>query len=473
MPPLFWVVVWGLFGAILGSYVNMAAHRLPRGISTVTRTRSFCPSCEHELAWYDNIPLLSYLCLRGRCHYCHKPIGVRYFLTEVIVSGLFTLSAYQFFVLNDSLNCFRTFQHWNQPPIIFFIQLFLIVDLVLLSIVDLEAWLIPLQTTYPGMLLGLVLAPLFPALHPGATGWTDSPHWNAWLDSFQGLVLGAGILWAVGFLTTLLTFIALKLRGTPGRPKEGMGAGDCHIMAMVGALLGWKAALATIFIGVIFGTVSGVGKILWDKFQHWRLGERWQPWQPTYALPEDPADNAPPAFWPLAVMGVVIIGVVLALFEISAHSFSGQMFPTLGEQHSVLNQPQREWIFDVRLGSVYLMLLIGLLLLIAFPFLKYLAHSNQLPQGDVVEKDDGAKEEVIQGHYIPFGPALAVAALLVAFYDPLIREFAFWFFNGSMGSMPQVLPYHLLGEQTLRNTLEHCAQGYNAFLRNLIPNLPK
>ena len=480
LPPEFWVVVFGLLGAILGSYVNMAAYRLPRGISTITRTRSFCPSCQHELAWFNNVPILSYLLLRGRCHYCGRPIGVRYLLTELIVAGLFALAAWQFFVLNHSLDAFITFQNWSQPPIVFAVQLFLMVDLVLLSIVDLETWLIPLHTTIPGIALGLVLAPFFPALHPGATGWivsdpntidwTGADRLNALLDSFQGLVLGGGLLWAVGFLTTLLTFCYFKLRGIPARPKEGMGAGDCHLMAMVGALLGWKAAVATIFIGVLLGTFTGVGKVLWGKFQHWRLQERWHPWQPTYDLPteEEGGGAGRPSFWPLAVMGLLVLAVVIVLFQLSARSFNGQIFQTLGERHAVVDAPRREWLFDVRLVSAYVMLLVGLLLLAAFPFYWYLARMDLLPQGDVVEKESGEKEEVIQGNYIPFGPALALAALLVACYDPLIRAFALWFFNGAMGPFNAPLPYHLAGEEGLRAFLQGGAHAFNGLVRWLV-----
>ncbi|MGD0092027.1 MAG: prepilin peptidase, partial [Planctomycetota bacterium] len=141
VPVEFWVVVCAVLGAILGSYANMAAYRLPRNISTVKVIRSFCPACQHQLAWHDNLPVLSFLLLRGRCHYCGKPIPLRYLLVELAVIALFAAAAWQFFVLNRSAG-----------TALFAMQLFLIVDLMVLAVADLETWLIPPATTLPWIL---------------------------------------------------------------------------------------------------------------------------------------------------------------------------------------------------------------------------------------------------------------------------------------------------------------------------------
>src|SRR5262249_45415364 len=142
IPPIIWVIYCVLFGGIMGSYVNMAAYRLPRFISTVTRTRSFCPKCEHPLSWFENIPILSFLFLRGRCRSCRAPIPPRYLWVELLVAALFGLVAYQYFILNGGF-------YGPMPLALAVMQLFLIVDLVLISVVDLEMWVIPLQTTLP------------------------------------------------------------------------------------------------------------------------------------------------------------------------------------------------------------------------------------------------------------------------------------------------------------------------------------
>jgi leader peptidase (prepilin peptidase)/N-methyltransferase len=92
VPPLFWIIAALMLGAIFGSFVNMAAYRLPRNISTWKRQRSFCPKCNHQLSWSDNIPILSFLILRGKCHYCRAPIPNRYLYAELLMSALFALS---------------------------------------------------------------------------------------------------------------------------------------------------------------------------------------------------------------------------------------------------------------------------------------------------------------------------------------------------------------------------------------------
>src|SRR5208283_5401010 len=112
--------------------------------------RSFCPACKAQLAWYENIPILSYLALLGRCRHCGGKISSRYLLVELLVAGLFCLCAYQFFTLNRALALPYDYA-WRRLCAVLVVQCFLIVDLVLLSVVDLETWLIPEQTTLPWM----------------------------------------------------------------------------------------------------------------------------------------------------------------------------------------------------------------------------------------------------------------------------------------------------------------------------------
>ena len=471
-----WVLASAAFGAIWGSFINAAAYRLPRGISMVTQARSFCPSCKHQLAWYDNIPILSYLTLLGRCRYCSKPIGSRYLVVELVVASLCGFAAYQFFVLNRSLPFYALFQNWRMPPEIFAAQLFLIVDLVLLSVVDLESWLIPMQTTLLWVPVFLILAIVLPGLHPSASTWfVGSPRINALIDSVEGMVLGAGVLWAVGFITTLVTFCWFRLNGRPDRPKEGMGGGDCHMLAMIGALLGWKPALATIFFGIMIGCVTGISKIVWENFQRHRLGGKWKPWQPTYDMPASEGPPEAPAFWPLIVMGIAVVIVSLLLIDRSALTNNNRIQPTFEElQHlqggSIGNELERfnEIFGDARVVPVYLMCAIGILLIIAFPFFElYLKKIDMLPQGSIVEQPNGEKQEVLEGHYIPFGPSLAAAALLVVFYDPLIRNLAFWFSNGKLGVVPYLTPYAMAGQGTLGSFLMALAKVFNGAVQHL------
>lgn len=446
VPVEFWLVSIAMLGGILGSYINMAAYRLPRNISTVTRTRSFCPSCNHQLAWYDNVPILSYLVLLGRCHYCRKPIGVRYLFVELLVASLFVAAAYQFIVLNPAL----TWQPFVGPipPVFFAVQLFLIVDLVLLSVVDLETWLIPIETTLWWIPVGLILAVIFPELHASATIWTKSPRLDAFIDSFQGLVLGAGLPWAIGFCTTFFTYFYYRMSGRNDRPLEGMGAGDGHLLGMFGAMLGWKAVLMTLMLGIFVGCFTGISKILWDKMQQRRLGDKWKPWQPTFDLPADTQSGPQiPSFWPLAVMGVIVLIFVGLLFEQSSRTFNGTTFKTVEESMLAIQTKEMGMLYDMRKLPVYLMAIICALLLISFPFFRYLLSIDMLPQGSIVENAKGEKQEVMHGNYVPFGPSLAAAGLIVVFYDPLLRSFLYWWFaQGGTGSMP-VLPHKVLGQK--------------------------
>jgi leader peptidase (prepilin peptidase) / N-methyltransferase len=453
VPVEFWLLSFGMLGAILGSYINMAAYRLPRNISTVTRTRSFCPKCDHQLFWYDNIPILSYLLLLGKCRYCRAGIPRRYLLTEIIVATLFLAATYQFFGLNPALTWFPSFTG-RQPWILFVVQLFLIADLVLLAVVDLEVWLIPIETTLPWALIGLLIAPVFPELHGAATSWlsvttyvTGATRINAAIDSFMGLVIGAGILWTIGFLVTLLTYYYFRIKGRKDRPLEGMGLGDVHLMAMIGAMLGWKAALATLMLGVFIGAATGILKIMYENRRRSALGDAYKAWQPEFEMPPVPADSQPktPRFWNLLWMGILVLLVSAYLLWQAGVTFGYGLTPTFEELRQGLPPAGLSFPVDFRAFPLYLMLLLGALLILACFFLNHLANIDMLPQGNIEENDEGEQKEVLQGNYVPFGPSLAAAGLIVAFYEPLIRNFAYWWFAlNHTGPFPP-LPWNVLG----------------------------
>lgn len=401
VPAWILVAIAFAYGAIMGSFVNAAAYRLPRNISMMTRERSFCPRCDASIAWYDNIPILSFLILRGRCRKCSDRIPPRYLKVEIIVATLFALAAYQYVVLNSAVAAYGTSR---MSLALFLVQLFLIGDLVCITFTDLETWYIPAQTTFPWIFLGLILAPIFPELHASRTLWlpeSASGHgasWNAVIDSFQGLILGAGLLWVIGFLCVVLL------------GKEGMGEGDSHLVGMIGALLGWKPALATIFIGVFIGSFLGIGTILWDRFQQKRKGDAWMPRQAAFELPDEPGPSRPPPVWPLLVMGIFVVWFeVLLLFISRATPVAWRTFAPY---------------------SAYPGLMIGITLILGYLVRKRMTAAGSWPQGEIQVREDGKKEEVLKGNYVPFGPSLAMAALIVAFYDPFIRAYAwYWFFD--------------------------------------------
>jgi prepilin signal peptidase PulO-like enzyme (type II secretory pathway) len=324
-----------------------------------------------------------------------------------VVTALFAFAAAQFFLLNRPLTPGGP---WQMPWILMVVQMLLVLDLICLSVVDYESFLIPIETTIYMIPVGLALGIAFPELHLDPTPWTGIARLDAAIDSFNGIVIGGGLLWAIGFLCVLLI------------KKEGMGAGDAHLLAMVGAMLGWKAALYTFLLGILLGVIAGLAGILWSNHQRKKLGSAYKARKPRYELPEAEEDQGPPPAGPLLVYGLVVVPVEIALFVVY---FQNAM--TLG--------------YEATLVSAAVCLTLGLGLLLAYPVQKGLISTKKWPMGQIEERADGKKEEVLEGNYMPFGPPLAVAGLLVAFYYPLFSALAYYNFT----RVWPAYPFHMLG----------------------------
>ncbi|MEY4704451.1 MAG: Type 4 prepilin-like protein leader peptide-processing enzyme [Nitrospirota bacterium] len=207
----------GTLGALIGSFLNVCIFRLPRGESIVW-PGSHCPLCTHPIEFYDNIPLLSYLWLGGRCRACRAPISIRYPLVEAA-------NALGYLIIVWSFG-----PSWTA---IFYAMLFS--ALVVVTGTDLTHKMIPNVITVPGVVVGLLgAATVLPV---------------GFINAVLGLAIGGGILW-------LLAWLSPYLFG-----KEGMGGGDIKLLAMIGAFLGWKPALLTIMIGSFTGSVIGISLI--------------------------------------------------------------------------------------------------------------------------------------------------------------------------------------------------------------------
>ncbi|HZI18413.1 MAG TPA: prepilin peptidase [Pyrinomonadaceae bacterium] len=222
-----------LLGAVVGSFLNVVIHRVPRDESIVF-PNSRCPSCATAIKPYDNIPVLSWAVLRGRCRACRAPISARYPAVELLTAALFALT----FLSGPGLSLALPF------------DLAFVAALVALVFIDAEHMLLPNVITYPGVALAFVARALVPNLYGVAALSDDLGSPPAWLLSLAGAALGAlaggGFLWLVGWLWK-------RLRGV-----EAMGMGDVKMMFMVGAYLGWPLTLLTIFVGVLSGSVAGV-----------------------------------------------------------------------------------------------------------------------------------------------------------------------------------------------------------------------
>jgi leader peptidase (prepilin peptidase)/N-methyltransferase len=222
MPWLFPFVAFA-FGAIIGSFLNVVIHRYPREESVVFPA-SHCPHCNAVIKAYDNVPVLSYLWLRGRCRSCREPISARYPLVE-LANALFYLAVYQ-----------RT-----GPTPAFVLVAALVSMTIVLIYIDLDIQILPDVIDLPGVAIGLAIG----ALHLGAV-IPDFRLSRTLLESAIGAVAGAGIILAIALTYKLV------------RKIEGMGLGDVKMMAMLGAVLGWDALFPLLLLASVTGAITGV-----------------------------------------------------------------------------------------------------------------------------------------------------------------------------------------------------------------------
>lgn len=221
------------FGACIGSFLNVCIHRIPREQSVI-HPRSHCPQCGTLIPWYDNIPLVSYLVLGGRCRVCRTRISPRYFLVELLTALLF-------------LAVWLKLGPDPRVPVYWLV----LAGLILGTFVDLEHMILPDRVTIGGMALGPVFSFLIPSLHAADTRLA------ALTASLVGLAVGFGSLWCVARLGR----IAFK--------KDAMGFGDVKLLGAIGAFMGWQAVLFTIMISSLVGSVVGVGLIL-SRNKEWQ-----------------------------------------------------------------------------------------------------------------------------------------------------------------------------------------------------------
>lgn len=232
-------------GAIIGSFLNVVIYRLPREESIVF-PNSRCPNCSTAIHAYDNIPVISYLILRGRCRKCGSPISARYPAVEALTGIIFAAV-----FLHDALGR-------GGPTAALPFDLVFVSALVALVFIDAEYMILPNAITYPGMVFAVVARLALPFLM-GTNAFDDLSslaHISSlsglpvWAVSLAGAVLGAlaggGSLWLMGWLWE-------KLRGV-----EAMGLGDVKMMFMVGAYLGWRLTVLTIFLGVVTASLTGI-----------------------------------------------------------------------------------------------------------------------------------------------------------------------------------------------------------------------
>ena len=232
------------FGLAVGSFANVVIYRSPReGLSCFRPARSFCPSCRAPVRWQDNIPVLSWLALRGRCRACGQAISARYPAVELLVAALFTAAI------------------WLHPPVdaraavLLGTTCYLAAACVIVSLVDFEHLIIPDSITWTGIGIGLAASLAFPELHVGHAGFRAAqPHTSSLMAAVFGLAAGGGSLMAVGMLGNRLLRRKLEKAGVP----DAMGWGDVKWMALAGTFLGALSVLSAILIGCFAGALVGL-----------------------------------------------------------------------------------------------------------------------------------------------------------------------------------------------------------------------
>jgi len=231
-----------ILGSIIGSFLNVCIYRLPREESIVY-PGSHCASCKKSISFYHNIPILSYLFLKGRCSYCNSKISPTYPIVEILSGLLFAATLWRFGLALDTL-----------------FYLVFICGLIVITFVDLEHMIIPNVITYPGIIVGILYNALI-------TNWQNSLEslsnfsfgiLNFFelvdeipiLDSLFGVILGGGILLLIAY-----TYEIIKKR-------QGMGMGDVKLLALIGAFLGWQGVFFVIFLSSILGSIVGLSIII-------------------------------------------------------------------------------------------------------------------------------------------------------------------------------------------------------------------
>lgn len=214
----FALTIAALFGAVIGSFLNVCIHRLPRGTSIVWPA-SACPACGRALSWFENVPIVSYLFLRGRCRTCSAPISARYPIIEALTAAMFALAWW----------------YYGPGPMLIS-RLIFGCALIVLFAIDLEHHLLPNVITLTGIVIGFLLS-----------FTTDQPGWRS---SLIGIVAGGGVLFVIAEVYYRV------------RHEEGLGMGDVKMLAMMGAFLGWPLAVLSLMIASVAGTIIGIGLIV-------------------------------------------------------------------------------------------------------------------------------------------------------------------------------------------------------------------
>jgi len=208
-----------VLGAVVGSFLNVVILRLPDDEASIVFPASHCPKCKSPIRWFDNIPIISFLLLRGRCRNCRESISIQYPIVELLMGGL-------------ALGLFGKF-FLSLPFLLYF---FFVAALLVIIFIDLEHQIIPDVISLPGIVVGFAVSFVNPLV--------------SWQQSGLGILFGGGVLYAVAYGYYLFT------------KRDGMGGGDIKFLAMIGAWLGWPCLPFVIFASSLLGAIVGIGAVI-------------------------------------------------------------------------------------------------------------------------------------------------------------------------------------------------------------------
>ena len=224
------IFIVAIAGLLIGSFLNVCIYRIPLEKSII-KPRSHCIQCSRMISWYDNIPVISFIMLLGRCRFCKKKISPRYAIVEILTSVVFVLLVKQL-----GLN------------VVTLIYMVLSCGLIAATFIDIDYQIIPDEITYGGMILGIILSVIFPGLHDTAN------RFYSLRSSFLGLLLGGALIYAISWIGTIAFKKKLKEIGE----ETAMGGGDVKYLAMIGAFIGWKGVIIVFFLAPFFGSIVGI-----------------------------------------------------------------------------------------------------------------------------------------------------------------------------------------------------------------------
>lgn len=238
-----------VLGLLFGSFFNVCIYRIPAG-QALSFPGSHCYSCGTPIRWYDNLPVLSYLLLRGRCRVCRAPFSPRYALIELLTGVLF---------------CTVFLRYGLCWPLLGYLALTGL--LLIATFTDVDHWIIPDRITWGGAAGGVVLALVLTFLQPAPAQWLVGhagpfalgPWWAPAANSLVGAAAGAGVLYGIGAIGTVVF------------RKPAMGLGDSKLLLMIGAFCGWKIAVLCIFLASVFGSVQGVWLMVANRLDARRM----------------------------------------------------------------------------------------------------------------------------------------------------------------------------------------------------------